>query len=291
MSLTQDIKRHLRNWLPPVVVSALRKTPDVTAGDRQAAGIEDRIGFHGDYRTWADASAASAGYDSQEILKNVTQATLKVKQGEAAYERDSVTFDTLDCEWPLLSCILHSAACNRGHLHVVDFGGSLGSLYFQHAVFLQHLESVRWNIVEQPHYVAVGRDEIADNQLQFFKTVEDAIHDTAPQVLVLRCVLQYLERPYEMLDRLLTHPWQMIVIDRTALLPDKKHDRLTVQTVPPSIYEASYPAWFLSKSKLHSRFDRTYRQHVSWQNHDHYALKNDVTSFEGFCFMARPISG
>ena len=45
----------------------------------------------------------SSGYDSQLILDKVLTSTLKVKNGEAAYERDSVLFDEIQY-----------AACDRG---------------------------------------------------------------------------------------------------------------------------------------------------------------------------------
>ena len=55
------------------------------------------------------------------------------------YERDSVLFDTIRYSWPLLSDLLRAASEDQNHLSVLDFGGSLGSSYYQNRVFLSHL--------------------------------------------------------------------------------------------------------------------------------------------------------
>ena len=42
-------------------------------------------------------------------------------------------------------------------------------------------------------------------------------------------------------------------MDRTAFV-DNDNDILTIQNVPESIYESSYPAWFFNQKKLISKF-------------------------------------
>ena len=60
----------------------------------------DVYGLSGDYRSWGEAMAASTGYDTEIILEKTKTALLKVKNGEAAYERDSVAFDEIQYAWP-----------------------------------------------------------------------------------------------------------------------------------------------------------------------------------------------
>ena len=54
------------------------------------------ISLKGPFPTWEEASLASSGYDSSLILDKVLSASLKVKNGEAIYERDSVIFDQIN---------------------------------------------------------------------------------------------------------------------------------------------------------------------------------------------------
>ena len=51
-----------------------------------------RWGWFGDFPNWQAAQAACGGYDSDEIIEKVRVSALKVINGEAAFERDSVCF-------------------------------------------------------------------------------------------------------------------------------------------------------------------------------------------------------
>src|SRR5712691_3342391 len=92
-------------------------------------------GLSGDYAAWEDAVHASTGYDSEVILEKTRTALLQVKNGQAVYERDSVVFDEVQYAWPLLAGLLWIATRSGGKLDVLDFGGSLGSTYFQNRAF------------------------------------------------------------------------------------------------------------------------------------------------------------
>lgn len=203
----------------------------------------------GDYQSWNEAVAASTGYDSEIILEKTRSALLKVKNGEAVYERDSVLFDEIQYTWPVLSGLMWVAACNEGNLNVLDFGGSIGSTYFQNRYFLSSLKRVRWNIIEQPSQVKVGKENFEDDSLRFYESISDCLADTEPNVVLLSGVLQYLEDPYMILDQALKLSCKHIIIDRTPFWAGPE-DRLCVQTVPPSIYPASYPSWIFSMRKF-----------------------------------------
>ena len=90
-----------------------------------------------------------------------------------------------------------------------------------------------------------GQKNIADDRLQFFYSVEECIQrKSMPDLLIISCVLPYLETPYEILNKLLSLQVPHFLIDN-SFFNYEEYDRLTVQNVPPVIYEASYPCWFL----------------------------------------------
>ena len=91
-----------------------------------------------------------------------------VKRGEAVFERDSVIFDKVQYAWPVTAGLMWVAARNGGRLSVLDFGGSLGSSYFQNREFLAYLPNVRWSVIEQAHFVKAGRKHIQDERLVFY---------------------------------------------------------------------------------------------------------------------------
>ena len=217
-----------------------------TLARRPRAGA---IVFQGDYPSWEAARQASSGYDAQLILQRTREAVLKVKRGEAAYERDSVLFNQVQHAFPVLAGLLRAATASEGRLCVLDFGGALGSSYFQCREFLKPVKRLEWLVVEQPAHVACGRRDLQTEQLRFYETVESCLSLHAPNVLLLSSVLPYLPQPYTMLEQLLKTGIAHVIIDRTPFLR-RAGERLTVQTVPASIYPASYPAWFFSEEKL-----------------------------------------
>lgn len=224
-------------------------------------------GLSGNYASWAEAVANSTGYDNQLILEKTRASLLKVKNGEAVYERDSILFDEIQYSWPLLAGLMWVAAQSGGRLNVLDFGGSLGSSYFQNRAFLHHLSNVQWNIVEQSAYVREGKRLFENERLKFHESVEECLSHTTPNVVVFSSVLQYLEHPYDLLFKILKLSGICVIIDRTPYWNGDK-DRLCVQTVPADIYPASYPSWIFSKPQFHAHLSENWQIMATFNNPD-----------------------
>lgn len=248
--MRQGVKDFVKDWCPPALLRGLRGYPLPVIGGAQ-------YGFHGNYATWREASANAKGYAAGNILEKAREAVLKVKRGEAASERDTVVFDHIQYSYPLLANLLHAASLNDNRLTVLDFGGALGSSYYQNRGYLAHLRELRWMVVEQPHFVACGEADFADGKLGFHATVEAASAAHRPDIIVVSSVLQYLDDPRAMIETLAAAGAPSILIDRAPVLPDAP-TRLTVQTVPPSIYEASYPAWLFNEREFIAMFEPGY---------------------------------
>ena len=231
--------KHVIKAMPPPVFWLLAKR--ICRGNREA--------FTGNYTSWQEAVNATEGYDAPTILERVRKATLKVKHGEAVFERDSVCFDYEEYRWPTLGCLLRVAAENGGKLRVLDFGGSLGSFYFQHRKHFRDLKEVRWSVVEQAHFVDCGREEFQDDVLKFYESIDDCMEVGTVDVVFCSSVLEYLEKPYEILESMVRSGIPYILLDRTPFI-EGTCDRLTVQHVPATIYPASYPAWFFSEVRF-----------------------------------------
>ena len=272
------LREMIRRVAPPVVVDLARKwrgAPDSCA-----------CGLSGDFGSWDEARAASTGYESPAILQKTKTALLKVKSGQAAYERDSVLFDREEYSWPLLAGLLWSAARAGGRLKVLDVGGSLGSTYFQNRAFIDRLTDVRWSIVEQPAHVAAGKELFESEQLRFYESIEASLADTTPDVALLSGVLQYLEHPRKLLEQLQELACSAILIDRTPFWCGPA-DRLCVQTVPPAIYPASYPSWIFSRERFHSCLREGWRVMVTYDNPDKLPGPVDF-SYQGMILVRSP---
>jgi putative methyltransferase (TIGR04325 family) len=254
-----QIKTNAKRWLPPALIERLK--PLFGVG----------VYFSDHYADWEAASAHASGYDSVLILEQVEQAMLKVKAGEAVFERDSVLFDEVQHSFPVLTGLLRAAVENGNQLSVLDFGGSLGSSYFQCREFLSVLPSLKWGVVEQEHFVHCGRRVFETAQLRFFYTIAECLQQAAPNVALLSSVLQYLPKPYHVLDELINSGVPYILIDRTPF-GDHGTDFITVQRVPPSIYVASYPCWVFGKQSFLDRFRARYQVIAQFDSSDGNAI-------------------
>lgn len=216
-----------------------------------------RISFEGNFLSWSEAKRNSSGYDKDLILERVKESLLKVKRGEAAYERDSVVFGQIQYSWPLLSGLLWIAVQSANRLNIIDFGGSLGSSYFQNKKILSTLDKIRWNVVEQKSFVKSGQEYFQNEELLFYDSIDACLVENKPDVILLSSVLPYLEKPHDLLNEIAVRQLPFVIIDRTPII-EGAVDRLTVQKVPSSIYKASYPAWFFSRNILLSHFSESY---------------------------------
>ena len=214
----------------------------------------ERYGFFGDYSSFKEVLSMCDGYSADNILEKTLQSTLKVKNGEAVFERDSFIFSKIQYSFPLLACLFKVAAECNNTLSIIDFGGALGSHYFQNKEFLKPIDIKQWVVVEQPAYVKVGNEKIADDTLRFENSIWDI---RGANLLLSSSTLQYMEDPYAQAQQFIDLGLEYILLDRIQLNIENK-DRLTLQKVPPEIYDAQYPSWFLNEDKLLSVFADKY---------------------------------
>jgi putative methyltransferase (TIGR04325 family) len=227
-----------RSWVVPAGVSewaAIRS--------RHLTQFDDSVG------TWEAAKAQSSGYNANEILVRIKASTEAVLRGNAAFERDGVVFDSPDYRWPVLSGLLEVAA-REGELKVLDFGGSLGSVYWQHRKFFTDVK-VSWGVVEQTEFITAGKG-LDQSSVDFFSNITDYLESFTPNVVLLSSVLQYLPNPEQTLRELLATPANTVIFDRTPMNAAEANIPC-LQIVPQHIYTGSYPAWVFSKDWLRTR--------------------------------------
>lgn len=244
--------------------------------------------WSGNYISWKEAQEECTGYDLDSILQKVKESMLKVKNNEAVYERDSMLFDKKEYSWALLSNLFFAASQNNNKLNVLDFGGSLGSTYYQNSDFFEHLDEFNWNIVEQTGFVKEGKDNFENDTLKFYYTIEDCINENVINVLILSSVIQYIEKPFELIDEILKYNFDFIIIDRTSFINEGK-TIITKQVVPDYIYKASYPMYFFNENEFLSKFKEKYfveNDFKSFCDHEKFPLeKSFYGSWKGFMFM------
>jgi putative methyltransferase (TIGR04325 family) len=263
-------KKILKDFIPPIALRLL-------------SGMQ--YGWHGDYPDWTSAMNRVTGYDSLSVLNKVKASVGAVRDGKAVYERDSVLFDKIQYSFPLLSALMWISVLKGGKLNVLDFGGSLGSTYYQNKFFLDTLNEVNWCVVEQPEFVSAGRLEFSDSRLHFYYSVSECLNTHSIDVVVLSSVLQYLESPSDFLAEIKTLDFRYLIIDRTPFIRGK--DRITVQNVNPKIYKASYPCWFFNEDKFLSVLSPEFGLILEFDALDKSNIKSE---FKGFLFKKKMIN-
>ena len=277
MSLSRGIRKAVKLLAPPLLVQV---------GQRLRGTATVR--HEGAYPNWTAATAAATGYDAANILEIQRAAMRKVRDGEAVHERDSVLFDEIEYFFPTLAALLLIASRNKERLRVLDFGGALGSSYYQNRQMLAHLAQLQWHVVEQPHFVEAGQAEFENRHLRFFPTLDAAWQAGAPDVVLLSSVLQYLEDPARLLHDIADRAPPYILVDRTPVM-DQGAERITVQTVPPSIYPARYACRLFAPGAIAAALAERYDLRYAFKAHigTVIAVGTAQARYQGYFFECR----
>ena len=247
-------KKWFRRWIP----QSVRDLINYLSGHA--------IYYRGQFEDWVAARAAAGGYDEESLVQRLTVAAQKVKDREAIWEQDGVTWDHIPAAPPLFAALSRVALAEKGRLAVLDFGGAFGSSYFQCRGFLAEAKSLTWGVVEQLPLVAIGQHSFERDALRFFATIEEAAAAHRPNVALLSGVLQYLEQPWAVIEQLIATDIPFLIIDRHPCT--LTHELITVQVVPPTLYVASYPSWLFDCPRMMARLEQHYELLSTWEGKD-----------------------
>jgi len=107
-----------------------------------------------------------------------------------------------------------------------------------------------------------------------------------PDLLILSCVLPYLEKPYEMLESLMRYKIPHILIDNTYFNYENR-DRICVQRVPPEIYKASYPCWMLNYEHVKKTLSDSYEMISEHDNDSVIFLDGKKIQYRGLLYKIK----
>lgn len=243
---------------------------------------KDMVTFGGLYSTWEEAEKQCSGYDAEEIFNKVKSAALAVRDGKALFERDGYLFYQKHINFQILAILL-SIYMKNGKLDVLDFGGSLGSMYFQHKDVLEKLnDNLNWTVVEQKHFVEFGKKELSDNFLKFEYCMSDVKECNC---IIFGSVLQYIKNYLPILEEALKRGCKYIIIDKT---PVSSAEWISVEQVHEPIYEASYAMRILKKDELLHIFNKYgYKMVENWEPEvgTDFRVKDKKCVFESMLFV------
>ncbi len=206
--------------------------------------------WSGSYPDW-DAAARGCRKISLEGQRRAYERALgEVLAGRALFERDSLLQHQPATSWPLMLALRDLQALGISRPTVLDYGGGLGSVYFQHRRWWTSDRPVTWNVVELPGIAATGRRLTHEPQLHFFDSLDEAIRQQPPDLIVAAGIMPMVPGPEALLDSLaaLGAPW--VFVDRIPVTKRQGKNLITRQVVPRSIYESESPFWFFDESRF-----------------------------------------
>ena len=201
---------------------------------------------------WKAASQTIRGYEDEEIISSVVQSTRAVRSGQAAFERDGVLFESVQYVWPVLSGLLWAKARCADSLRVLDFGGALGSHFWQYRQFLDDLPDTQWAVVEQHGMVTAGNREFSAPGLTFHESVAEASRAMSPNIVLASGSLCYVSEPDAILDSFAKSGAEVLVLDRVPV-HGGQDTVLAKQQLGRGKTTKGYLAWIMSQRQLLER--------------------------------------
>ena len=238
------VQKILSIIVPPVFFIIYRRFSNKNTDTKSEILNTSKEVWRGNFLKWEEALYLCDGYDNEKIVTKCFDSILQVKQGKAVYERDSVLFDKIEYSTGLLSALFLVSLAKKGRVSVLDFGGSFGTSYFQNIEFKHLFNSCQWGVVEQEHFIKLGKEFFEDDSLKFFWTIEECLISIQPNIILISSSLQYISNPLSILEKINQSGVQYILFDRIACSTSENF--ITIQNVPVEIYEASYPCWILN---------------------------------------------
>ena len=221
------------------------------------------VSYKGRYDSFLDADKHCIGYDSDEIINKVKQSTLAVIDGKAEYERDSCLFYSKDINYNLMM-YFYKMKMELGNLHIVDYGGALGSVFWQHKDIINKL-GCSWTVIEQDKFVDFGKSHLEQYGIQFRYSPHSVNDFPHCNCLLFSSVLQYLNNYEEVIQIGCQSTPDYIVLERTPV--NKRKRWIWIEYVKEPIYYASYPAFVFLEEDLIKHFtDNNYELIDSWES-------------------------
>ena len=219
--------------------------------NRLLSNLIGRVWLSHKYKSWKEAKKYSAGYEYSNILRKIKKI-YKTQINELGhhefYERDGILFKNKINDVEIIR-FLNKAKKKLKNISILDFGGSLGSIYFSNFDYLKG-NIMTWSIVEQSHYVDIGKKIIENEKVKFYKNFEKCIKKENPNIAIFSGSLQYLDTPYQTLEKVKKSNINYILIDKIPVKSRIQNDEYYIQYVPKSINDGSYPIRVFSEDHL-----------------------------------------
>ena len=195
--------------------------------------------------SWETAVRKSVGYESVNVLAPIMQVTVESRVKLADSKWATTRYQQV------ATAMFFGLSENRLRvgkpLRVLDFGGGGGDYFYQFQKFVPNID-FDWTVVETPA-LAEAMQDLYGGDTQKIRWV-DSLEMAEDQYDFVLCsgVLQYLEKPFELLEDLVKKS-ECVIINRIPIIDSPDHF-VAVQRNLMKKRRGSYPAHFFSEKRL-----------------------------------------
>ena len=218
--------------LPPKIKTLIR------------ASLSSVIGFT-KVDSWDTAERKSVGYESVSVLTPLLEGTIESRVNLA--DSKLVTTRYQQVATAMFFCLSEKRLRGGKPLRILDFGGGGGDYFYQFQKFVPHID-FDWTVVETPALAeAMQQKHGGESQkIRWVGSIE--MTDEKYDLVLCSSVLQYLEKPFEILEALVKKS-QFVIINRIPLI--KTADNfVALQRILTKKKRGSYPAHFFSENSF-----------------------------------------
>ena len=195
--------------------------------------------------SWEIASAKSVGYESPNVVLPVAK-----KAGLLREQIRSTPYVDSRCQQiatAMLHCLAELGFEKHRVLRVLDFGGAGGEYFYYFRKIAPNIK-IEWIVLETPALVRAMKDQenSADESISWVDLIEEPL--TYFDVVLLSSVLQYIEKPLNILEELAKRT-NFIIINRLPLITKHK-SIVAVQRTYTSGKRGSHPAHFFNEEDM-----------------------------------------
>lgn len=173
----------------------------------------------------------------------------------------------------LLYDYINEIELNR-KIKVLDYGGSFGNSFFSLQSYLNL--KFDWYVYDQKDKIKLANKEKLFNPINFIyqhQVKKNNFYD----MILFSTSLQYFDDPMFTLKTLLNS--SKIILISNVILTNFKKNYFRIERPDPTIYNFSYPCWFLSKSILKQKLKKNF--HIEFFKKENvYPLRNNENYYD-----------
>lgn len=202
-------------------------------------------------------------YENLNIAEKCFESAEKVFSGKFPFERDGYLFNQIEYSFGLLSSLFYIGnSCKK--ISIIDFGGGFGTTYIQNKI-LERFFPIEWLVVEQKSYVDKAKSSNVITAINFYENIE-SINTESCNAILFSSVLQYLEDPKDLLNKICKLKIKYLIIDRTPVLNLSTSSFVTRQVNDSKVQDSSYPCWQFCEASLLFEVENNYTRIFKWKS-------------------------